>query len=38
MGNDIGGSRGQGDANSIQIIDGVFHGAADASRGKASGY
>ncbi len=29
---------GQGDANSIQIIDGVFYGAADGSRGKASGY
>ena len=30
---------GQGDAHSIQVIDGVFHGAADSrSRGKASGY
>jgi gamma-glutamyltranspeptidase/glutathione hydrolase len=38
MGHDISASRGQGDANSIQIINGVFYGAADASRGKASGY
>ena len=38
MGHDITRSGGQGDANSIQIINGVFYGAADAGRGKASGY
>ncbi len=37
MGHDIQ-RGGQGDANSIQIIDGMFYGAADSrSRGKASG-
>jgi gamma-glutamyltranspeptidase/glutathione hydrolase len=37
MGHDIQASRGQGDANSILVVGGEFHGAADSRWGGAAG-